>query len=82
MTEDDSKVLRRSADNRMMTVPDINLVAPEPPVAIMQDPLSEEIARAIEMMKRVRTVSAAQSQGQTEGGNIYILPPPLFFQAS
>jgi len=65
-----------------MTVPENNLVGPGRPAVVAPDPLSEEIARAIEMMKRVRTVTSAQSQGQIEAGNTYILPPPLFLQAS
>ncbi len=76
------KVMPRCADNHTMTIQDVNLVAPERPTGIVQDPLSEEIARAIEMMKRAKVASATQSQGQVEGGNTYILPPPLFFQAS
>jgi hypothetical protein len=46
--------------------------------------LTEEIERALEMMRRVRTAHLAQGKGEVvyPPGNKYVLPKPLVYPAS
>ena len=51
---------------------------------VSSNDVSEQIQRALEMMKRVRTVNAEQAEkALTESdGNRYVLPEPVVFHVS
>ena len=52
--------------------------------AAPSDAVSEQIQRALEMMKRVRTANADQAEKALEEtqGNRYVLPEPLVLRVS
>jgi hypothetical protein len=85
VTQLNAKAFRHSVDNQMMTIPEPenNLVAPERPVRLAGDPLAEEIARAVEIMKRAQAFSnSALPLDSDQQGGRYILPSPILLQSA
>jgi len=61
-----------------------NRISDRPTEAVPSDAVSEQIQRALEMMKRMRTASAdlAEKVLEETQSNRYVLPEPLVLRVS